>query len=163
MPSSALRGLAASVLLLGAPGALGALAAEGTNSTVITSQKLSFNYRSRFAVFEGNVFVSDPQVQIWADRMTVIFEKDNSMKMVTAAGNVRIQESDRNATCEKAVYDVRSGKFILSGSPVVRRGQEFLKGKVLVFWRNEETMEGEEVELKIIPSKGQGVQELLKE
>jgi lipopolysaccharide transport protein LptA len=135
-----------------------------TSNTVITATKLTFDYRNHHAVLEGNVVVRDPSVRIEADRMTIVFEADNTAKIVTAMGNVRIDQADKKATCQRAVYQVKLGRLDLSGNPVVRRNQDVLRSKkTITFWRDEDRMEGDEIELTVYPSRGGTFDGILKE
>ena len=125
---------------------------SGTNQTTITSKKLTFDYQSRYAVFEENVVVSDPRVNIKSDKLTAIFEKDNAPKTIIASGHVHIVQADKTAVCERAVYQVKGGQLELSGNPVLRRGTDMLKGTVIVFWRDQDKVEGQDVEMVMTSS-----------
>ena len=61
------------LLVLGAVALRAEEAAKPTQETVITSDKLTFDYDDKFAQFEGNVFVNDPQMQIKCDKLLVRF------------------------------------------------------------------------------------------
>ncbi len=140
--------LALAVLLAGA-GAAGAepQPAATTNSTMITSKRLTFDYQNRYAVFEEDVVVKDPAVQIKSDKLSAVFEKDNNPKVIVATGHVRIEQDDRRAVCDRAVYEVKSGRLELTGNPVIRRGTEYLKGTTIIFWRNDNRVEGKDVQM----------------
>ncbi|MCA1809470.1 MAG: hypothetical protein LC725_08490, partial [Lentisphaerae bacterium] len=43
------------------------------DGTVITSHSLQYDQTARMAVFDRDVVVKDPQLQIMADRLTVFF------------------------------------------------------------------------------------------
>lgn len=137
--------------------------AGATNETVITSKRLTFDYRNHYALFEEDVVVTDPSVKILADKLTVLFDEENSAKTIVGTGNVRIVQTDKNAVCEKAVYQVKAGRLDLSGNPVLRRGKDVLKGKVITFWRDQEKMEGEDVQLVIQYESGRSPESLLEE
>lgn len=141
--------LAAALSVAGAALAPAEPAASATNSTTITSKRLTFDYQSRYAVFEEDVLVKDPAVRIQADKLTAVFEKDNNPKVIVAMGHVRIEQDDRRAVCERAVYEVKSGRLELTGNPVIRRGTEYLKGTTIVFWRNDNRVEGKDVQMVI--------------
>lgn len=139
--------LSLAILLLGVGGSLGAASepfqelgagADDTNSTVITSTRLSFNQQQRTAIFEDHVVVTDPRVKITSDKLTVLFSEDNKMMAIEAEGNVVIQEGEKKAIGEKARYEVAEGKFVLSGrpSPRVQSGRDMLSADIITFWRN---------------------------
>ena len=135
--------------LLGAAGAAVGGPEEGTNVTIITAAQLTYDYLNHNAVFRTNVVVRDPSVRIESDLMTIVFDATNSPKVVTACGNVKIWQQDKKGTCQKAVYQVPIGRLDMSGSPVLSRAQDTLTGKVITFWRNEDRMEGEEIQMVI--------------
>jgi lipopolysaccharide transport protein LptA len=146
---TAVRWRLAAVLAVAAAAVWAQEAPEGTNSTVITSRKLTYDYRNRYATFEGDVVVTDPGVRMEADRMTVLFNTEGAPDKVVAVGNVRIEQADKRAVCGRAVYQVTLGRLDLSEKPVVRRGQDILRGKTITFWRNEDRMEGSDVRMVI--------------
>ena len=146
----ALRGLiyrgrlVAAFLFLGAGIGLGAPAAPfqelgsgagDTNSTVITSTRLSFDQQKRTAVFEEHVVVADPRVRITSDKLTVFFSEDNQVLAIEAEGRVVILEGNRQAAGDKVRYEVAKGEFVLSGRSVLQSGRDMLAADVITFCR----------------------------
>ena len=111
-------------------------AGEGTNSTVITSTRLSFDQQKRQAVFEENVVVTDREIKILADCLKVFFTEDNKVDRIEADGHVTIIRNDLRATGENATYDIKEGKMQLTGNPLIQRDQDKLTGKTITLWRN---------------------------
>lgn len=112
-------------------------AAQPVSETVITSDKLTFDYDDHFARFEGHVFVDDAQMQLRCDKLTVRFEESGKVSWLEAEGAVNIIQEDRRALAEKVTHDVESGEFVLTGSPKVYRGEDVLQGETIRFWRGE--------------------------
>lgn len=110
-------------------------APSDTNSTVITSTRLSFDQAKRMAIFNDHVVVADPHVKITSNRLTVLFAADNKVASIEAQGNVVIRQGERKATGDKAVYEVNEGKVVMSGSPVVQSGRDQLSADTITFWR----------------------------
>ena len=54
-------------------------------TTTITTDSIRYNRLKGVAVYEGNVVVVDPQIDIFADKMTVTFRKKNDSKEKKAA------------------------------------------------------------------------------
>lgn len=136
-------------------------AAAGGPETVITSRRLDFDYPRKTAVFEGDVVVTDERVVIKADQMTAVFSAGNQPEMITAVGNVRIEQEDRVATCDRATYSVKSGLLVLTGRPVVKRGAEIMSGSRIIFSRDDDKVKCEDAVLRIAPGQG-GFDGLLK-
>lgn len=121
-----------------------------TNDTVITSDTLEVDYKRFTAVFDGNVVLDDPQMNMKSENMRVVFKKqkkeekktakgDDAMsnvdvRAVTAIGNVRIKTVDRTANCDQAIYLSDSGEVILSGDVELTREGSVLRGNKVTFW-----------------------------
>lgn len=123
-----------------AAGAEAAAAAPEDPATVITSDRLTFDAKQRIALFEFNVLVTDPKMQLAADKLTVQFDEKGQAKTIKAEGRVTITQLDRSAQSELATYDVPTGKIVLTGKPRITRGRDVLEGDVITYWRNEDKM-----------------------
>lgn len=110
------------------------------NLTVITSDKLTFDYQKQFALFEKNVVVVDPEMRLYADRMTVRFGSDNKAQEIKAEGRVHIIQQDKESRSELAIYNLIQGVIILTGKPQVTRGKDILTGDKITFWRDQNRM-----------------------
>ena len=99
--------------------AAGALADDGraleasSTATVVTADKLTFDYIRKFAKFEGNVIVNDPRLQISSDTLTILFTEDDLSERVTPldkSGNrVKIVEDDE---ADDAVLNCAPGTVV---------------------------------------------------
>lgn len=128
-------------IVLGAAGSWGAEVTPGgnpadTNNTVITSTRLAFDQKKLKAVFEGKVVVTDPDLKIESDRLTVLFSNDKKVELIKAEGSVVITRNTIVATAQAAAYAVADGKITLSGRPCVNRQKDSLTAETIVFWRN---------------------------
>ncbi len=128
------------LLGLTAPLASGQDAADASELTVITSDKLTFDYTQQFALFDGNVVVVDPQMRLTADKMTVTFNSSNRITDIKAEGHVKIMQEDKTAHAEIAQYQVEQGVIIMTGKPQVTRGMDILTGDKITFWRDRNRM-----------------------
>ncbi|MBI3986329.1 MAG: hypothetical protein HY343_05390 [Lentisphaerae bacterium] len=111
-------------------------AVESTNNTVITSKRLNFESATRMAVFEENVVVTDPEMKMTADLLTVYFDEQNKVKGLEAEGRVVLIQKDGEAHCDKASYDVKGGKVVMTGNPRVKKGADTLEGGRITWWRD---------------------------
>jgi lipopolysaccharide export system protein LptA len=132
-------GLAAAAMCAAAARAQGP-AADDDNLTVITSDRLTFDYQKQFALFEKNVVVVDPEMRLYADRMTVRFGADNKAQEIKAEGRVHIIQADKESRSELAIYNLIQGVIILTGKPQVIRGKDILTGDKITFWRDQNRM-----------------------
>ena len=141
-------GLAAAWLAGGAPRAQAALADDGQSleaspsATVITADKLTFDYLQKFALFENNVVVNDPRLQLRANKLTIIFTEAGGAQTIKAEGKVLLTQDDKKARADLATYDVVSGKIVLAGGPPqMMQGRNILEGEIITFWRDEQRLE----------------------
>lgn len=150
------------VVILAAAAAISAPAAgdaEGGASldavTVITSEKLTFDYKKQYALFENNVIVTDPEMQLAADRLTVIFDAKGKAQSIKAEGRVTITQTDKTAQAGLATYDFESGKIVLAIKPRVTRGRDTLEGELITYWRDQNRLICQpQARLVIYPQKG---------
>ena len=122
----------------GAARAQSAAAGKGEEQvTVITSEKLTFDYKKHYALFEVNVVVVDPEMKILADKMTVFFDDNNRTKTIKCEGEVYIIQDDKKAKAQQATYDVETGKIVLTGNPQITQEKNILTGDVVTFFRDD--------------------------
>ena len=140
---------AAMAMALGAAGpARAALEDDGRSleasptATVVTADKLTFDYIKKFALFENNVLVNDPRLQLSANRLTIIFTEDGGAQTIKAEGKVLLTQGDKKARADVATYDVASGRIVLAGGPPqMMQGRNILEGEVITFWRDQQKLE----------------------
>lgn len=133
------------VCVLGLLTAFGVRAQEegGERVTEITSDKLLFDYAARFAVFTGNVVVTDPDMQLTADEMTVHLTAGDQIEKIEAEGSVVIKMEGMHSKSGKAVYTLENGKLVLTGRPRVSREGSVLQAEKITYWRIENRLEAE--------------------
>ena len=131
-----------------APVASAALGDDGRSleasptATVVTADKLTFDYIKKFALFENNVLVNDPRLQLSANRLTIIFTEDGGAQTIKAEGKVLLTQGDKKARADVATYDVASGRIVLAGGPPqMMQGRNILEGEVITFWRDQQKLE----------------------
>ncbi|SBV93962.1 OstA-like protein (modular protein) [uncultured delta proteobacterium] len=131
----------------GAPGAPGA---PKGNSTRIVSEKMTYDSNKNQVVFEGNVHVTRPTMEIWSDILTVVMDdsgkktaSSNSSSLgvnggkvdkIIAERNVRIKQENKNGTCGKATYFVNAGKITMEQNPVLVDGDNRIRGKIINYY-----------------------------
>ena len=112
------------------------------DATVVTADKLTFDYIKKFALFENNVLVNDPRMLLSANRLTIIFTEDGGAQTIKAEGKVLLTQGDKKARADLATYDVVSGRIVLAGGPPqVMQGRNILEGEVITFWRDQQQVE----------------------
>ncbi len=125
--------------------------------TVITSDRLIYDGKERYALFERNVTVTDPRITLRSDRLTAYFDQESQLTRIEAEGHVFVKQDDMLAWAGEAVYDVVSGQVVLTKEPMVRRGRDTLQGGTITLWRDENRMTVEPgARLTIHPAPGDG-------
>ncbi len=109
--------------------------------TVITSDRLFYDYKQKFALFMTNVVVVDPRIKITAEQMTVFFDESNKVSAIKCERDVHISQEDKTAKADLATYDVHSGDIVLTGGkPEVLQGKNVMTGDPIIFNRDNNTV-----------------------
>ncbi|OQA27416.1 MAG: OstA-like protein [Verrucomicrobia bacterium ADurb.Bin345] len=107
---------------------------------MITSDRLTFDYKQKYALFENNVLVTDPEMQLACDKLLVNFDETGKAKSIKAEGRVTITQEDKTAHAGVATYDMETGKIVLAQKPRVLRGRDMLEGELITYWRDDNRM-----------------------
>ena len=110
--------------------------------TVITSDKLTYDQQKSFALFERNVVVSDPNLKMKTDKLTLQFADKSTVTNVIAEGRVVLSQLDKRGWSSRATYSPTNGIFVLEGDARVMQGRNMILADRITFWRNENRMEG---------------------
>jgi len=147
------------------PIALGKAAGGGSKQPLrITAQELEADNKNRVITFRGKVEARQGELIINADTAQVFYEKKdegNEIREVVATGNVKVQEGDRLATAQKAVFANREQKITLTGQPKVWQGKDVVSGEKIIVLLEEdksfvESGPGRRVEVVLHPKGGGG-------
>ncbi|MFT5122760.1 MAG: lipopolysaccharide transport protein LptA [Kiritimatiellia bacterium] len=143
--------------LAAAPAAAPAVKARKSDEvTVITADRLLYDYKNAFAVFEDNVVVIDPGLKLTSDKLLVRFDEKGEVEFIEAKGQVYIQTEGLTARSEVATYDVKKATIVLQVNPVVQREGAMLTGDKVIYYRDEGRLECFPNARLIIPSDQRG-------
>ena len=127
------------------PGFLGKAGEAGGRSADqplrVTSQQLEADNKNSIVIFSGNVVAKQGKVTIYADSARVYYEKKeegNEIREIVATGNVKIQEADRLATSQNAVFTNADQKIVLTGQPKVWQGKDMVSGEKITILLEED-------------------------
>ncbi len=131
-----------------------ALAAQAPRKgeTVITSNRLEYDYEQSVVLFDENVRIEDPQFSMTADRVLVFMESTNDVRQVRAIGNVVVVSDGRSARCAQAVYTRADGRIVMTGDAVLQRAKDQIWGKEITIWVDDQRMECKPARMVIQPS-----------
>jgi len=117
--------------------------AQGERITEITSDKLLFDYGEKRAVFTGNVVVTDPDMQLTADQLTVFLTTEDEIEKIEASGSVVIKMEGLHSQSGHAIYTLDNGKLVLTDRPQVAREGSVLQAEKITYWRLENRLQAE--------------------
>jgi len=124
----------------------------------ITSDKMVYNQAENSVVFLGNVHGTHTDMAIWAERITAYFSekkkgKDSkpqekapgdfgdTIERIVAEGNVRLVANKNEGACAKLTYMVAEGFIRMDGNPILREGQNTVRGDSIKFYIRENRSE----------------------
>ncbi|MDD2710271.1 MAG: LptA/OstA family protein [Verrucomicrobiae bacterium] len=130
--------------------------------SVIEADYGSFDYgakSNRHAIFEGNVHVLDPQMEMNCRKMLVFFASEkNEVIRVEAFGSVHIVQQGKEAFSEKAVYTRESGIIVLTeGRPKMKDDKgNWIEGRSIIYDTTNRMMKVEKPTIIFNSSSGGG-------
>ena len=117
------------ILILITPHTLSA--EEDISYLEIASDKLIITENPLVSEFIGNVYAKNEDNQIWGNTILVNYDNDKKINLITAVGNVIVERQEEKIIGDKAVYNLKSEKIIISGDVSVFRDGNILNGSEL--------------------------------
>lgn len=130
-----LAGLAAAQVA-DAPSAtvFGGIRANIKSPVEVTSDALSVNQADGTASFRGNVSISQGEMRLKADDVTVVYAGNDRRRIsrLRATGGVTLVNGTDAAEAREASYDVEAGTVTLTGDVLLSQGGNVLAGQKMV-------------------------------
>jgi len=105
----------------------------------IKADELVTDNSTRTATFIGKVSARQGDIVIYSDKLVISYGgSGQDVEKVEAFGNVRIIQGNRHGEAAHAVYDNKTGKIILDGSPKVSQGEDVITGKTITYFVDEQ-------------------------
>lgn len=144
------------------PGSTSAKApASGKEDPVrITSDKMVYSQTENAVVFQGNVHGTQADMAIWAHKVTAYFVKEqkpgakagqekgpgdfgggDKIDRIVAEGDVRMVSGKNEGACAQLTYLVGEGVLRMEGNPILREGQNTVRGDVIKYYMKENRSE----------------------
>jgi len=89
----------------------------------MTADKLTINQHDGSAQFESNVVISQGDIHIAAELVTVTYLKDGGIDQLNATGGVTFVTQTESAEAETAAYDLTNRQLVLGGGVLLTQGQ----------------------------------------
>lgn len=125
----------------------------------VTSDKLAYDAAGRTVTFSGNVHVVHPDGEMTAKQVVLTLSEEGEgaaqqpsgsvgavdpgqIKDIIATGDVFItMTKGQTGNSQKAVYNVVTGKLVMTGDPVLTDGANNVRGKIVTFFVKENRSE----------------------
>lgn len=125
----------------------------------ITSDKMVYSQDDNAVVFQGNVHGTQADMAIWAHKVTAYFsakEKKpqgknapekapgdfgDKIERIVAEGEVRLVVGKNEGACAQLTYFVADGLLRMEGNPILREGQNTVRGDVIKYYMRESRSE----------------------
>jgi len=147
---------------------------EALKPTEIYSDFMDIDYPGNLAIFTGNVKINDVMMDVDCHKMTIYLEDRPESAKKTKTANLQSEQaltenvkatkdvsqiicvgdvvvsrkaasdSDETAYADKAVYNLKESKIILSGNnpnnPIIIRGKDSVSGQLVTIWVDQQRM-----------------------
>lgn len=105
----------------------------------VKSNEMTADNKGKTAVFSGKVVAKQGDIIIFSDKLVVSYgDKSSEVEKIEAFGTVRIIQQNRTGFADQALYDSRSGRIVLTGTPRVVQGNDSISGKVITYYLDDE-------------------------
>lgn len=108
--------------------------------TTVTSESLRLDMSKRHGIFSGDVKVEGTDFTMTARELEVFFDAGSKVERLVAIGEVKIVQPNRETTSNRADYDVRTNKILLTGSPKIIDGGRTITAPEIVIDRTDNSM-----------------------
>lgn len=101
----------------------------------ITADWMEVDQKQNTIVYKGQVVAVQADMTMRSDILTSYYDPElKQMKQIVAEGKVNVTQGTRIATGNKAVFDDRAKTVTLTGSPVMRQGNNQVSGAKIVYF-----------------------------
>lgn len=106
------------------------VAADRTQPISVSADEGTANFETETAVYSGNVVVTQGDLRLRADTLTIKAPK-GAIATIEADGGIVLTSKSGDATASRATYDVPARRVTLSGNVVLTQGENVLRGNLL--------------------------------
>lgn len=146
-------------LLFALPLLLATSIQAATIPTKVTAEGMTYDAKKNAVVFEKEVHVEREGFQLWADRITLHLKpatakpgaeadadpmnamQSGDVDRIVAEDNVRMKYNKQSGQADKATYFADKALLLMEGNPILREGENTLKGSSIRYYLNENRSE----------------------
>ena len=101
----------------------------------ITADWMEVDQKKNTITYKGRVVTIQNEMTMRSETLTAYYEPEmKQMKQIVAEGKVNATQGNRVATGDKAVFDDKAKTVTLTGSPVMRQGNNQVSGVKVVYY-----------------------------
>ncbi len=116
-------------------------------TVTVTSDRLEVDNKKNVAVFIGNV-AAEQDFLLCSDELYLNYDAEQRVDKITATGNVRIYQDNKESRSSMAVYDRRTRTIVITGDAVLKQCADTVRGERIVIYLDEDKA--------LVDSKGSG-------
>jgi lipopolysaccharide export system protein LptA len=113
------------------------------NPVTITADKLQVLNKQRQAIYTGHVVAVRGPTRIRCGRMVATYTQAQEITRIECTGGAEVEDHDRWARGDLAVYEVATGVIEMTGNPQARQGPNTMTGDRVLFDLSRDTLEVE--------------------
>ncbi|MBI5529220.1 MAG: hypothetical protein HY897_23085 [Deltaproteobacteria bacterium] len=115
----------------------------------IKSDSLKVFHKEHYGMFTGNVVADRGDVRLHCVELRAEYDGKGQVERLTCSGNVRVLMGRKEATGAQAVFENTKDVITISGEPALRDGEDFMRGKLVIFNLVEDTVQVDEPRGKV--------------
>lgn len=116
---------------------------------VISAPRFQATPNTLEAIWSGGVKVKRGDTRLSCERLVVTYTRTQEIKALECIGTVEVNDGDRWAKGERALFDNQKGILEVTGSPEARQGPNRMRGSKVIFFMNRNLLEVQNVEADI--------------
>ena len=109
----------------------------------ITSDRMVADNRNRTVNFLGNVVAKREDMIMFSDQLSAVYTEQSNIEKIIARGNVKINQTNRTATCEEATFFQLRQQVVMTGKPKVWQNKNIITGDKITIFIKEDRVEVE--------------------
>ncbi|HEY8211183.1 MAG TPA: lipopolysaccharide transport periplasmic protein LptA [Myxococcaceae bacterium] len=113
------------------------------NPVSITADKLQVLNKQRQAIYTGHVVAVRGTTRIRCGRMVATYSQAQEITRIECTGGAEVEDGDRWARGDLAVYETATGVVEMTGAPEARQGPNTMSGDRVRFDLTKDTLEVE--------------------
>jgi lipopolysaccharide export system protein LptA len=121
--------------VIGACLALAIAAAPPSPPVTVVAEEVQYLYKEGKVVFTGKPLVTLTREDAVLSCRKLVAENDEQgrIRQAVCSGDVKLTRGTRVVTCDTATFEEKAARVTCSGNPVLRDGENVMRGEVLVY------------------------------